>query len=198
MYRSQIPKCTTLNREETQFKIVSGIEEATMVDKEQIPHLLALLDDDSERVRVSVKAAFESFGDDLDSVMDSAEASDRQKAAVQALLEDVSDEALFQVGQLVQHKRYGYRGVVVSVDEACQAEEGWYKMNQTQPDRDQPWYHVLADGSDQVFYPAQSSLEADSSEDAVHNPFVDRFFDAFADGVYVRNDRPWPDSEEES
>ena len=166
-----------------------------MVDKEQIRHLLALLDDDSERVRVSVKAAFESFGEDLDSIMESAEASDKQKAAVQALVEDTTGQILFRVGQLVQHKRYGYRGVVVSVDEVCQADEDWHKGNQTQPDRDQPWYHVLADGSVQVFYPAQSSLEADSSEDAIHNPFVDRFFDTFADGVYVRNDRPWPDSE---
>ena len=162
-----------------------------MVDKEQIRYLLMLLDDDSERVRISVKAAFESFGEELDSIMESAEASDREKVAVQALLEGTTGQILFRVGQLIRHKRYGYRGVVVSVDEICQADEDWHKGNQTQPDRDQPWYYVLADGSDQVFYPAQSSLEEDSSEDAIHNIFVDRFFDTFADGAYVRNDRPW-------
>ncbi|MEE2754808.1 MAG: heat shock protein HspQ [Candidatus Latescibacterota bacterium] len=166
-----------------------------MVDKEQIRHLLALLDDDSERVRVSVKAAFESFGEDLDSIMESAGASDKEKVAVQALLEDTTGKILFWVGQLIKHKRYGYRGVVVSVDEECKADEDWHKSNQTQPKRNQPWYYVLADGSDQVFYPAQSSLVADSSEDAIQNPFVDRFFDTFADGVYVRNNRPWPDGE---
>jgi len=166
-----------------------------VTDKKQIPHLLALLDDDSDRVRVSVKAALESFGGELDSVLVSAKASKEQIEAVQELLGKSNAEALFQVGQLVQHKKYSYRGVVVSVDDECQADEDWYKGNLTQPDRYQPWYHVLADGSDQVFYPAQSSLQADTSEEAVHNPFVDNFFDAFTDGQYIRNDKPWPEGQ---
>ena len=74
-----------------------------MVDKEQIRYLLMLLDDDSERVRISVKAAFESFGEELDSIMESAEASDREKVAVQALLEGTTGQILFRVGLLIRH-----------------------------------------------------------------------------------------------
>ncbi len=51
--------------------------------------------------------------------------------------------ASFQPGDLVHHKRYGYRGVVVAVDPNCRADDAWYQANQTQPDRDQPWYHVF-------------------------------------------------------
>ena len=162
-----------------------------MIDKAQIPHLLALLDDDSAVVRKSVTDAFNSFEDDLDGLLTRAGASSEQIVAVQRLVTGTSDAPHFQIGQLVRHKRYGYRGVVVSVDESCDAEDEWYAANRTQPDRDQPWYHVLADGSDEVYYPAESSLEADGSDDAVDNPHVTEFFGEFLDGVYVRNDRPW-------
>lgn len=52
---------------------------------------------------------------------------------------------VFEPGQLVRHRRYGYRGVVVDRDEFCEADDEWYSKNQTQPDRDQPWYHVLVE-----------------------------------------------------
>ncbi|HAA78690.1 TPA: heat shock protein HspQ [Candidatus Latescibacteria bacterium] len=162
-------------------------------DKEQIRHLLALIDDPSERVRGSVRQALLAFGDGLADALDEGGATKEQSRLVSELVGDDSEsDQLFEVGQLVRHRRYGYRGVVVAVDTVCRASEGWYQGNQTQPDRDQPWYHVLADGSDQVFYPAQTSLLADESSDEVENPYVKHFFSEFLDGTYVRNDRPFP------
>ena len=73
------------------------------------------------------------------------------------------DRPVFEPGQLVRHRRYGYRGVVVDRDECCRAGDDWYLKNQTQPDRDQPWYHVLVDGSSTCTYAASESLVADSS-----------------------------------
>jgi len=99
---------------------------------------------------------------------------------------------LFSPGDLVKHKRYHYRGVVVDFDLVFQADENWYQSNQTQPDREQPWYHVLADSCAQTTYAAQSNLEPDDCQDPVDNPLVDAFFSGFADGAYVRNDTPWP------
>ena len=98
----------------------------------------------------------------------------------------------FEVGQLVRHVRYGYRGVVVDVDLECQADEEWYQRNNTQPRRDQPWYHVLVHAVGHATYPAESSLEADSSGEQIIHPHLTRFFDGFEDGKYVRNDNPWP------
>jgi len=98
----------------------------------------------------------------------------------------------FRPGQLVRHKRYGYRGVVVSVDPVCRASDQWYESNQTQPPRSQPWYHVLVDGSANCTYAAQTSLEADDSGKPVRHPLVDVFFTAQTPDGYARNDKPWP------
>ena len=98
----------------------------------------------------------------------------------------------FEPGQLVRHRRYGYRGVVVDHDEFCRASDDWYSRNQTQPDRDQPWYHVLVDRSLTCTYAASDNLEADSSSLPVDHPLVSQFFQEFRNGRYIRNDEPWP------
>lgn len=98
----------------------------------------------------------------------------------------------FQRGQLVRHKRYGYRGVVVGLDLECLADEQWYSSNKSQPDRSQPWYHVLVHDSDGVTYAAQENLQADTGNRPVEHPLIEQFFSEFADGRYIRNDRPWP------
>ena len=69
----------------------------------------------------------------------------------------------FAPGDLVRHRRYGYRGVVVDSDPECLADEAWYQSNKTQPKKDQPWYHVLVHGGGQLTYPAETSLEPDPS-----------------------------------
>ena len=97
----------------------------------------------------------------------------------------------FQIGQLVRHRRYGYRGVVVDLDLSCQADEAWYQSNRTQPDRDQPWYHVLVHDATHATYAAESNLEADPSGAPVVHPLIERFFERFEAGSYVRNDEPW-------
>lgn len=99
----------------------------------------------------------------------------------------------YEVGQLVCHRRYGYRGVIVALDETCQADDDWYRRNRTQPARHQPWFHVLVHGSDAITYAAQSNLLPDESTDEVEHPFVELFFRDFADGRYRRNQRPWMD-----
>ena len=102
-----------------------------------------------------------------------------------------TDKALYKPGQVMQHKRYGYRGVIVAVDPECLAPEEWYQANRTQPDRNQPWYHVLVSGSEQITYPAQSSLIPDESCQPIDHPLIDHFFDHFEEGHYVRNQQVW-------
>ena len=97
----------------------------------------------------------------------------------------------FVPGELVRHRRYGYRGVVVDFDTSCTAPEEWYQSNSTQPRRDQPWYHVLVHQSAQTTYAAEENLEPDPRPDGIEHPLLELFFDAFQDGCYVRNDRPW-------
>ena len=97
----------------------------------------------------------------------------------------------FVPGELVRHRRYKYRGVVVDLDTACMASDDWYSSNQTQPRKNQPWYHVLVDQSLHVTYAAEENLAPDGGGAEITHPLIDEFFDAFQDGHYVRNDRPW-------
>lgn len=100
-------------------------------------------------------------------------------------------DAAFEPGQLVRHRRHGYRGVVVALDAACNAPDAWYDANATKPRKDQPWYHVLVDHSSQSTYAAEEHLEPDPSREPIAHPLVDEFFDRFEHGVYRRNARPW-------
>jgi heat shock protein HspQ len=97
----------------------------------------------------------------------------------------------FQPGQLVKHKKYGYRGVIVSVDRHCKADPDWYMSNQSQPERKQPWYHVLVDDSATVTYPAEENLMEDDSNLPVNHLLLEVFFRSFEAGVYLRNETPW-------
>ena len=100
----------------------------------------------------------------------------------------------FTPGDLVRHVRYQYRGVVVAHDPKCMADENWYRSNKTQPDRDQPWYHVLVHESGSITYPAESSLALDESDEEIVHPLLEQFFGDFADGRYQRNDISWPNT----
>lgn len=92
----------------------------------------------------------------------------------------------FEIGQIVHHKRYGYRGVVFDRDPVCEADEQWYQSNPTQPDRNQPWYHVLVDGAAHSTYVAESNLEPDPACAPVVHPLLDGIFKTFLKGRYYR------------
>ncbi len=98
---------------------------------------------------------------------------------------------LFAPGDLVRHKRYGYRGLVVAFDETCQASEAWYRSNRSQPGREQPWYHVLVHDAMHSTYAAESNLTAEWQPEEIRHPWLEHFFQAFLGDRYVRNERPW-------
>lgn len=108
------------------------------------------------------------------------------------MIAPVSLPPLYVPGQLVRHRRYGYRGVIVDVDRHCRASQQWYESNQTQPDRSQPWYHVLVHAATHTTYAAQTSLEPDPSGDPIDHPLVPAFFSDFDGQAYQRNEREWP------
>jgi heat shock protein HspQ len=97
----------------------------------------------------------------------------------------MTDKALFSIGQLIHHKRFGYRGVIVDVDPCFMLSEEWYEtMTKSQPPRDQPWYHVLVHNSTQQTYVAQRNLEADDSAAPIEHPKKKKYFSGFAGGRY--------------
>ncbi len=100
----------------------------------------------------------------------------------------VTKDVLFQVGQIVHHLRYDYRGVIVGYDLVCQADGAWYefqtKGKSYKPTRQQPWYHVLVDGATHQTYVAQQNLELEEPGQPIHHPLVDRVFQTFLEGRY--------------
>ena len=66
----------------------------------------------------------------------------------------------FHPGQVIHHKLFDYRGVVVGVDQTFQLSEEWYEeVARSRPPKDQPWYHVLVHGARQATYVAERIRE---------------------------------------
>ncbi len=118
------------------------------------------------------------------------ETADRRHSAgernnlVADMVEDM--HARFRVGQLIQHKLFHYRGVIVDADPEYSNSEAWYaQMAKSRPPKDKPGYHVLVHDGDHVTYVAERNLEADGSAAPVDHPLVDHFFTGFEDGHYL-------------
>jgi len=98
-------------------------------------------------------------------------------------------EVKFCVGELVHHRLFDYRGVIVDVDRNFQATEAWYEaMAKSRPPKNRPWYHVLVHENAHTTYVAEQNLEPDESQDPISHPMLDQFFSKFDNGRYVRNE----------
>ena len=104
-----------------------------------------------------------------------------------------SPQYKFVIGEVIEHKKYQYRGLIVAFDKTCQAEDDWYQSNQTQPDRNQAWYHILVDGGQHVTYVAESNIRLGETGKAVVHPLLNLFFFGIDEGNnrYLRNDVPF-------
>jgi heat shock protein HspQ len=95
--------------------------------------------------------------------------------------------ARFSVGQLVHHRRFGYRGVILDVDASFSLSEDWYEhMARSRPPKDRPWYQVLVHDADHTTYVAERNLEPDESGAPIRHPLLEEYFTGFEDGRYSR------------
>lgn len=95
-------------------------------------------------------------------------------------------EARFSVGQLVNHKLFGYRGVVYDVDPDFQLSDEWYQqVARSRPPKDEPWYRILVDGSANETYVAEQNLQADEFGGPIRHPQVSLVFAGFEDDRYL-------------
>ena len=93
--------------------------------------------------------------------------------------------AAFSVGELVWHKLFGYRGVIVDVDPLFMGAEEWYEqMATSQPPKDQPWYHVLVHNAVHQTYVAERNLDHDDSGDPIDHPAIETIFSEYEGGRY--------------
>ena len=92
----------------------------------------------------------------------------------------------FAVGQLVLHKLFDYRGVIIDVDAVFQGTDEWYEfMAKSRPPKDKPWYHVLVHGAQHRTYVSERNLRADNSAQPVQHPDLEEYFEGISGSTYV-------------
>ena len=78
-----------------------------------------------------------------------------------------SPKAKYCIGQLIQHKLFDYRGIILSVDLEFKSTDEWYDaVAKSRPPKNEPWYHVLVHQKGHQTYVAEQNLQPDP---AIHN-----------------------------
>ena len=86
----------------------------------------------------------------------------------------------FSTGQIVEHLRFDYRGVIYAVDQQFSLTDQWYKsMAVSKPPKDAPWYHVLVDNSETTTYVAERNIKLSENQRQISHPLLGRYFDQF-------------------
>ena len=94
----------------------------------------------------------------------------------------------FSIGQVVRHRVYPFRGVIVDVDpEFSNSEEWWQSIpEEVRPRKDQPFYHLLAENETTAYeaYVSEQNLLLDDSGEPVNHPQIAEVFGAFQGDSY--------------
>ena len=97
--------------------------------------------------------------------------------------------ARFGIGEIVKHRMFDFRGVIFDIDPVFANSEEWYESipEEIRPDRDQPFYHLLAENDDSsyVAYVSQQNLLLDHKGGPVDHPQMSHLFERF-DGKRYR------------
>lgn len=97
-------------------------------------------------------------------------------------------KARFTIGDIVQHRLHGFRGVIFDIDPVFANSEEWYQSIplELRPTREQPYYHLLAENDEgsYVAYVSQQNLIGDAEGGPVHHPALSQMFEAFNEGRY--------------
>ena len=73
-----------------------------------------------------------------------------------------SAKAKYCIGQLIQHKLFDYRGIILGVDLEFKSTDEWYEMvAKSRPPKNEPWYHVLVHQKGHQTYVAEQNLQPD-------------------------------------
>ena len=95
---------------------------------------------------------------------------------------------VFCIGEVVRHRLYPFRGVIVDVDPEFDNTEEWYAAipEDIRPEREQPFYYLLAENSETYYsaYVSQQNLMSDTENGPVNHPDLDDVFDGFEEGRY--------------
>src|SRR3954465_12944716 len=96
--------------------------------------------------------------------------------------------AKFQIGQIVRHRVFSFRGVIFDIDpEFNNTEEWWLSIPEdVRPHKDQPFYHLLAENqeSEYIAYVSEQNLLPDESGAPIRHSQVSELFKRDRAGNY--------------
>ncbi len=95
----------------------------------------------------------------------------------------------FAIGQVVRHRIYPFRGVIVDVDPQFNNTEEWWLAipEEVRPRKDQPFYHLLAENETTAYeaYVSEQNLLLDESGEPVNHPQLAEVFGEFLGQRYA-------------
>jgi heat shock protein HspQ len=98
--------------------------------------------------------------------------------------------AKIQIGQIVRHRIYPFRGVIFDIDPEFANTDEWYESipEDRRPRKDQPFYHLFAENaeSEYIAYVSEQNLLPDESGEPVRHPQVAEVFEKDDSGSYRR------------
>jgi len=90
-------------------------------------------------------------------------------------------DARFDIGELVRHRLFDFRGVIFDIDPVFANTEEWYQSipEAVRPRRDQPFYHLFAENDDGPYtaYVSQQNLVPDPLGDPIDHPELSALFE---------------------
>ena len=99
-----------------------------------------------------------------------------------------TSEARYNIGDVVRHRIFDFRGVVFDIDPVFANSEEWYASipEAVRPAKDQPFYHLFAENAESSYiaYVSQQNLLPDEDGGEVDHPAIDGLFDAYDAGRY--------------
>lgn len=99
-------------------------------------------------------------------------------------------QAKYQIGQVVRHRLFDFRGVVFDVDPVFANSDEWYEAipEEVRPEKDQPYYHLFAENerTHYVAYVSEQNLEPDESNSLVMHPDIPKMFERTEAGYVLK------------
>jgi heat shock protein HspQ len=96
--------------------------------------------------------------------------------------------AKYQLGAVVKHRVFPFRGVIFDIDPEFNNTEEWWQSipAEVRPRKDQPFYHLYAENAETEYiaYVSEQNLLPDTSGEPLRHPQVKETFVKDRDGQY--------------
>ena len=98
--------------------------------------------------------------------------------------------AKYQIGQMVRHRMFDFRGVIFDVDPIFANTEEWYQSipEEVRPAKDQPYYHLFAENerTHYVAYVSEQNLVPDDDPAQISHPDIAKVFEYTESGYILK------------